>query len=216
MRADARALSPPALLPRRSTINSLLDAIADGSCAGGVAPDAVIKHALGPDADAEGAYCNLETVGPLLNAGTVVGCADARYDALHPGPHSRVPFTAAFYAIPFNPRIASSVISGLNTLALQLLANGSYTAAAAANFPEAAGRTQCEAAAPELLLAPGLSLTDMSGVFFVQALGLVAAFAIVGALRLLHAAGYAPGPVVAGMHHWRQWCIRPAARRGVA
>ena len=80
MRARARMLRCRRcpLSPPRSTINSLLDAIADGTCAGGVAPDAVIKHALGPDADAEGSYCDLETVGPLLNAGTIARCRRSR------------------------------------------------------------------------------------------------------------------------------------------
>ena len=159
------------------SIYSLLDAILDGTCLGAVAPDVVIKYALGPDGDAAGAYCGLETKGELLNA--------------------------AFYAIPFNPAsVAPAVVAGLNTLALQLLANGSYTAQAALNFPDAIGRTQCEVAAAVASLTSALTLTDMSGIFFVQALGLAVAFLLVAFLKVLAMCRLRPGAVIEDLHHW--------------
>ena len=165
------------------SIYSLLDAIADGTCLGAVAPDAVLKYTLGPVGDVPGAYCGLETVGSLLNA--------------------------AFYAIPFNPKISSSVISGLNTLALQLLANGSYTAQAAINFPDADGRTQCEPPPVVPTLTGGLALEDMSGIFFVQAMGVAAAFLLVAILKLISLSGLRPGRAIEDLHHWP---ARPVAR----
>ena len=148
-----------------------------GSCLGAIAPDAVLKYALGPDGDSAGNYCGLEMVDSPLNA--------------------------AFYAIPFNPiSVAPKVVSGLNTLALQLLANGSYTAQASLNFPEAIGRTQCEAAIVVPTLTSGLSLTDMSGIFFVQALGIAASFLLVAFLKLLSISRLRPGAVIEDLHLW--------------
>lgn len=57
------------LQPLNGTVFDLLDAIGNGTCAGGLAPDVAVNYALGPLGDAAGQYCGLETVGELLTSG---------------------------------------------------------------------------------------------------------------------------------------------------
>lgn len=162
-----------AVTPVGGTIHSLLSQVASGECAGAVAPDAYLAYAMSPAADPTGAFCGLQFVGEPLSFG--------------------------LFGIPFSPAIDQRALDSLAITTLSLLADGSYAAAKAAYFPDPSARAQCPAAAVDVTAAPGsrvppLSLDRLSGVFLVQAMGVVASLVAWLVMRRArhHPAGFVP------------------------
>ena len=92
--------------------SDLFNAIQNGTCAGGVAPDVALRYALGPG-DASGQYCQFQPVGGLLSQN--------------------------FYAIPFSRNssvVTPPVMQALNALASNAYAFGDYAVGASMpSFP---------------------------------------------------------------------------------
>ena len=126
----------------------LLNAVQNGTCAGGVAPDVMLRYALGPQ-DPYGQFCNLDFTGGLLSQ--------------------------QYYGIPFNrnsPAVNNNVLDAMNAIAANAFAYGEYaTLASMAAFPQerdaCAGFTAAQATNP----LAALRIRQVSGIFFLIAFG---------------------------------------------
>jgi len=121
----------------------ILDYIANGTCAGGVALDLPMRYALGP-LDPSGNYCAMSLTGGLLSQ--------------------------SYAGIPFNrATVRSPVMAALDSLAVTAYTYGDYAVGASmVNFPQA--RPQCN---PPIIINPlaSLQINQVSGIFFVLAWG---------------------------------------------
>ena len=132
----------------------LLTAVAAGACAGGVAPDVELAHAL--TATGNNAWCSLERFGAAVASGA--------------------------FAIPLNAATVSpSLVDAANIVISAAVADAAVTAELVAHDGGGPrGSCSAEAAAAP----PQLSVVDMAGVFVIQAVGLGAALIIWGTAPL--------------------------------
>lgn len=134
-------------------VTGVLDAMLQDNapCLGGVMTDVLFQYETGPVADPGGKYCNALMIGPQMGTN--------------------------YYAIPFAIDTNSSDIIAINILVSNLIVNGEYGTEAAQNF--FVDRPQCQTGGDNANTG-GLSiaLEDFSGVFLVQAIGIVAGLVV--------------------------------------
>jgi hypothetical protein len=128
--------------------SDLLTAVQNGTCAGGIAPNLMLRYALGPQ-DPYGMFCNLEVTGGLLSQ--------------------------QYYGIPFNrnsPAINSDVLDAMNAIAANAFAYGEYaTLASLSAFPQEREACAGFAAASATNPLTALRIRQVSGIFFLIAFG---------------------------------------------
>ncbi len=141
------------VMPTSATTADLLDAVLNGTCAGAVASNLDLRFAMGPR-DAAGVYCDMELVGPLISQGAM--------------------------AVPFNRgTVTPAAMSAMNAIVSSAYALGDYaTGASAVSFAES--RPYCSAGAGLSSGGPlaALTLTQVSGIFFVLLFGAIVAGAV--------------------------------------
>jgi hypothetical protein len=132
-----------------SMVSDLLEAVASGQCAGGIAPDIHLRYALGPQ-DPEGTFCDMQITGGLLSQN--------------------------YYAIPFSrTSVSRDMVNAMNSIASNAFAYGDYAVGASMpSFPHE--RPSCNGynnaiatAATGTLTA--LRITQVSGIFFLMLFG---------------------------------------------
>ena len=153
--ADANAIGLPSWLatnqPRvqlrqlNGTVYDLLDAVANGTCAGALASDVDVRFALGPLGDPGRAYCGLQTVGELLVTGPM--------------------------AIPFGISLNQGVMNALNEgFFFSVTQTGGWAANVAANLPGESLRSQCPVSSVSTATV-AYDVTDLAGIYVVMSLG---------------------------------------------
>ena len=141
------------VMPTSATTADLLDAVLNGTCAGAVASNLDLRFAMGPR-DAAGVYCDMQLVGPLISQGAM--------------------------AVPFNrATVTPAALAAMNAIVSSAYALGDYaTGASAVSFAES--RPYCSAGAGLSSGGPlaALTLTQVSGIFFVLLFGAIVAGAV--------------------------------------
>ena len=139
----------------------LLTAVQNGTCAGGVAPDVMLRYALGPQ-DPYGQFCDLDFTGGLLSQ--------------------------QYYGIPFNrnsPVVNNDMLDAMNAIAANAFAYGEYaTLASMAAFPQERGACAGFTAAQATNPLAALHIRQVSGIFFLIAFGFGTAFLFYIAFRV--------------------------------
>jgi hypothetical protein len=132
-----------------------MDAVINGTCAGAVASNLDLRFAMGTR-DATGSYCDMQLVGPLMSQGSM--------------------------AVPFNrATVGPAAMAAMNTIAASTYALGDYaTGASIVSFSD--DRPYCSAGVGLSTAAPlaALTLTQVSGIFFVLLFGAIVAAGVYG------------------------------------
>lgn len=142
-------------------VSDLLTAVQNGTCAGGIAPNLMLRYALGPQ-DPYGMFCNMDVTGGLLSQ--------------------------QYYGIPFNrnsPTINSDVLDAMNAIAANAFAYGEYaTLASLSAFPQE--RDACAGFEAASVTNPltALRIRQVSGIFFLIAFGFGSALIFFIAFKL--------------------------------
>ena len=141
--------------------SDLLEAVQNGTCAGGIAPNLMLRYALGPQ-DPYGMFCNLDVTGGLLSQ--------------------------QYYGIPFNrnsPAINNDVLDAMNAIAANAFAYGEYaTLASLSAFPQEREACAGFAAASATNPLAALRIRQVSGIFFLIAFGFGSALVFFIAFRI--------------------------------
>ena len=136
---------------------SSLNGVLAGTCAGAMGTSADVAFALGSEGDPNGVFCNLVPVGQVMGNSFI-----------------SVPFTSDTTQLP------SATYDALTSLTAMAISSGNYSSVALEQFmPPDSSRTHCAAevaaSAAQVAFANSgsLDIADLSGVFIVQAAGLV-------------------------------------------